>query len=179
MGAQMLALGFHDFAQLAAHVRALPCDPQAWPVDPLAVLRKGRGTASDKHRLLASVAQQCGHPEVVLTAGIYEMNVLNTPAIEGLLAAAGVSFIPESHSYLMVDHHRFDFSGRPPALAFNASPFAVIIEEHFVMPDELSERERQAHLRALSRWAERHGLAPEAAWALHQACRAAGQDLPA
>lgn len=173
MGAQMRALGFADFAQLALHVRALPCESQGWSADPLAVLRDGRGTAGAKHRLLAGVAQQCGHPEVVLTVGIYEMNAVNSPAVATLLADACVPFIPESHSYLTVDHQRFDFSGRPPPASSLASPFAVILEEHFVMPDDLAERQRQAHQRALSRWADRNGLSSEAAWALHQACLAA------
>ena len=170
MGAAILAMGFPTFEGLASHVRALPYARTTWPDDPMAVMREGRGTCSSKHQLLATVAQECGHPEVVLTVGVYEMTEANTPGVGAVLQAASYASIPEAHCYLTVDHQRWDFTGLPKG---TESPFQALIEEHCLLPGELSARMGKLHLGALGRWAERAGVSPIEAWAVREACIAA------
>jgi hypothetical protein len=174
MGAAILGMGFHTFEALAAHVRQLPYARTTWPDDPLAVLREGRGTCSSKHQLLATVAQECGHPEVVLTVGVYEMTEANTPGVGAVLQAAAYTSIPEAHCYLTVDHQRWDFTGLPRG---TESPFQALMEEHFLLPESVWARKRKLHQQALGRWAERVGVSPIDAWAVREACIAALSNL--
>ena len=173
LGGQVCALGFLRFDVLAAHVRALPFGHAARPGDPLAVLHEGRGTSSSKHHLLATVAQTCGHPEVVLTVGIYAMSELNTPGVGAILDAASVSSIPEAHCYLTVDSQRLDFTGLPRR---SESPLRSLTAEFFLTPDKLAERKTPLHQQALAQWATLQGMSFEAAWALRQACLAVLSD---
>jgi hypothetical protein len=167
---EIAALGLPTCDRLAAWVRALPYARTTWPYDPIAVLREQRGTCSSKHQLLAAVAQACGHPEVVLTLGIYEMTEANTPGVGQVLAAAGLASVPEAHCYLTVDHERRDFTGLPRG---TQSPFQALIEEHFLMTEGLAARKLRLHQEALARWAARTGVSPISAWAVREACIAA------
>jgi hypothetical protein len=162
--------GFDDFRALCEHVRGLPYGRISSPADALSVLREGQGTCSSKHRLLATVALDCGHPEVELWVGIYEMSGANTPGVEAVLRAASCPSIPEAHCYLRVGEERLDFTGLPQGLA---SPFESLLEEHALPPQRLAEEKPRLHRRALERWAPTVGLSVEAAWSLREACIAA------
>jgi hypothetical protein len=91
--------GFESFEQLAEYVRKLPYGRTSNAQEPLAVLRQGRGTCSAKHQLLAVIAQDCGHSEVQLTAGIYEMSEENTPGKEAIAAWASERGIPKEAAW--------------------------------------------------------------------------------
>ena len=173
LGSQICALGFSRFDALAAHVRALPQGHAQRPGDPLAILREERGTNSSKHHLLATVAQTCGHPEVVLTLGIYAMSEFNTPGIGEILGAASVSSIPQAYCYLTVDNQRLDFTGPPQV---SGSPLRSLTAEFFLTPDKLAERMAPLQQQALAQWATQQGMSFEAAWALRQACFAVLSD---
>src|SRR3984885_4586498 len=114
--------GFESFEQLAEHVRKLPYGRTANADDPLAVLRQGRGTCSAKHQLLATVAHHCGHSEVQLTVGIYEMSEDNTPGVGAVLNEDSLTSIPEAHCYLSIEGERFNYTGLS---AGSSSPFAA------------------------------------------------------
>ena len=170
VGEAVRALGFSSFDGLARHVAALPYGRISRSGDPLAVLREGRGTCSSKHVLLATVAQGCGHFEVMLTVGIYEMCEANTPGVGAVLAAASLSAIPEAHCYLTIDHQRFDFTGLPRG---ERSRFSSLCAEYFLAPEALADRKLPLHRRALAQWAPAKGLSDQAAWAIREACIAA------
>jgi hypothetical protein len=162
--------GFESFEHLAEHIRKLPYGRTANAQDPLAVLRQGRGTCSAKHQLLAAVAQDCGHSEVQLTVGIYEMSEENTPGVGTVLNAASFTSIPEAHCYLSIEGERFDFTG---LLAGSLSPFAALLAEYTVSPTNLSHVKAELHHEAIVAWASDHGISKEAAWATREACIAA------
>ena len=167
---RVLALGFRSFDQLAEHVRSLPYGRTANTADPFAVLQERRGTCSAKHRLLAAVAQECGHSQVQLVVGIYEMSEDNTRGVGAVLSAASLASIPEAHCYLSVDGERFDFTGLPPAAS---SPFAALLAEHVVSPSTLPQAKVALHRRAIAAWARTRGISQESAWATREACIAA------
>jgi hypothetical protein len=162
--------GFELFEQLAEHVRALPYGRTANTQDPLAVLLQGRGTCSAKHQLLAAVAQDCGHSEVHLTVGIYEMSEENTPGVGTVLNAASLTSIPEAHCYLSIEGERFDFTGLS---AGSLSPFAALLAEYAVSPTNLSQVKAELHHEAIAAWARDRGISNERAWATREACIAA------
>lgn len=165
-----MSKGFATFEELAEFVRGLPYGRVSNALDCLAVLAEGRGTCSAKHRLLAAVAQECGHPEVRLTIGIYEMCEENTPGVGTVLREASLSSIPEAHCYLTVDGERFDYTGLPSGAA---SPFFFLIEEHFVGPADLPQLKEQYHRKALAAWAVKVGHSESSAWQTREACIAA------
>lgn len=162
--------GCATFEELAGFVRGLPYGRVTDAPDGLAVLAEGRGTCSAKHRLLAAVAQECGHPEVQLTVGIYMMCEENTPGVGTVLRDASLGSIPEAHCYLTVGGERFDYTGLPSGAA---SPFASLIEEHFVDPADLPRLKEQYHRSALAAWAVKAGQAESSAWQTREACIAA------
>lgn len=162
--------GFESFEHLAEHVRKLPYGRTSNAPDPLAVLREGRGTCSGKHRLLAAVAQDCGHSDVQLIVGIYEMSEENTPGVGTVLKAASLTSIPEAHCYLSIEGERFDFTG---LAAGNTSPFAALLAEYRVSPTDLPQKKVELHKRALAAWATERGISQEKAWAMREACIAA------
>lgn len=162
-----MGLDLSDLLDLAEYVRRLP---YARPDDrdsPTAVLVEGRGTCSDKHRLIATAARECAHRGVELMVGIYMMGPANTPAVGGVLRAAGVDAIPEAHCYLLVQGERLDFTGLPAAAT---SPLDALLSEQVVPPDELASTKRQLHEDAMANWAGRHGMAFGDAWTLREAC---------
>jgi hypothetical protein len=136
----------------------------------LAVLQQGCGTCSAKHQLLAAVAQDCGHSEVQLTVGIYEMSEENTPGVGVVLSAASLKGIPEAHCYLSIEGERFDFTGLP---AGSSSPFAALVAEYTVSPTNLPQIKIEIHKEAIAAWARYRGISKEAAWATREACIAA------
>lgn len=162
--------GFASFEELAEFVRSLPYGRVGNAVDPLAVLTEGLGTCSAKHRLLATVAHECGHPEVQLTIGIYEMSEENTPGVGSVLRDASLRSIPEAHCYLTVDGERFDYTGLSSGVA---SPFVSLIEEHFVGPADLPRLKEHYHRKALADWAAQVGRSESSAWETREACIAA------
>lgn len=167
---RVLALGFRSFERLAEHVRSLPYGRTVDTADLLAVLQERRGTCSAKHRLLAAVAQDCGHSQVQLVVGIYEMSEDNTRGVEAVLSAASLASIPEAHCYLSVDGERLDFTGLPPAAS---SPFASLLAEYVVSPSTLPQAKVALHRQAIAAWSRTRGISEESAWATREACIAA------
>ena len=163
----ILAEGFSSFEKFAEYVRSLPYGRIESSNDGLEVLREKRGTCSSKHQLLARVAHECGHSEIALTIGIYEMCENNTPGVGAALSAALLSSIPEAHCYLTVGKMRFDFTGLPSG---EFSPFDALLNEYTVQPDELSQMKTKIHKQFISSWASTTGISMENAWALREAC---------
>jgi hypothetical protein len=54
-----------------------------------------------------------------------------------------------------------------------ASPFALLVEEHFVDPADLARLKEQYHRKALAAWAAKAGQAESSAWQTREACIAA------
>lgn len=158
--------GMASFRGLVAHVKDVPYGrPESASL--LAVLTENKGTCSSKHRLLAAVALECGHPVIRLAIGIYSMCESNTPGVGTVLASHGLAAIPEAHCYLVANGTRFDLTG----LAGGAtSPFDVLLDEHFVDPKDLPAYKVRVHRDALAVWARRNGMAVEKAWAIREAC---------
>lgn len=159
--------GFDRFLALAEHVRQLRYGRLTRASHLLAVLDEGQGTCSAKHRLLAAVAQECGHPEVELMVGVYEMSEQNTPGVGGVLAAAGFVSVPEAHCYLRIGDRRYDFTGLSSG---TNSPFDALLSEHTVLPAHLPDVKANLHQSAVLDWSQSHGLSFEDAWALRETC---------
>jgi len=159
--------GFDCFLGLAEHVRQLPYGRPSCARDVLVVLEEEQGTCSSKHRLLAAVAHECGHPEVELVVGLYAMSEQNTPGVGAVLEEAGVVSIPEAHCYLRLGDRRYDFTGLSRGAS---SPFEALLSEHIVPLARLPEAKVRLHHDAIRAWAAVHGLAFADAWALREAC---------
>ena len=161
------ALGYKRFAQITKAVRALPYGRALEIEDPLAVLNEQKGTCSSKHRFLAALAHECGHTEVTLTLGLYEMSEKNTPGVGRVLDAAGIDALPEAHCYLTHRGRRFDFTGLAPGYA---SPFDSLTEERTVSPSELGSVKTAFHRDAIAKWARLRHIDPDRAWELREEC---------
>jgi len=169
LGRACAALSLWTFDEAARHVEALAYRrPIGGHV--AAVLEEGAGTCSSKHRFLAQLAHENERHSISLTVGIYMMDERNTPGVGAALGAAGLHSLPEAHCYLILDGLRHDFTGLP---AGETSPFASLVSEKAVTPDELPAFKLPYHRRILEDWATGRGLDPEAVWRIRETCIAA------
>ena len=167
LSAHVLSLGFKRFLSFAEHVRTLSYGRIADSHDVLAVIREQKGTCSSKHLLLASLAHECGHPDIRLTVGIYQMSEDNTPGVGPALGRAGLKCIPEAHCYLKYKGSRYDFTGLEKG---KSSPFDTISLEQYVNPVDLAEVKNTLHRQEIEKFASRLGLAPGAVWEIREDC---------
>ena len=159
--------GYKSFGEVAEVVRALPYGRVQDSQDALAVLEKHKGTCSSKHRFLAALAQECGHTEVMLMVGLYEMSEASTPGVGPALQTAGLTTILEAHCYLMREGQRYDFTGLSSGAA---SPFDSLVEERVISPAAPASLKVEYHRSALATWAQSRGLDPNRAWAVREKC---------
>jgi hypothetical protein len=159
--------GFTDFVTLAEHVRAIPYGRPADTKDVFSVLKENLGTCCSKHRLLATVAHECGHHEVELMVGVYEMSENNTPGVGSVLSEVSLNSIPEAHCYLRVAGSRYDFTGLP---AGASTPFDSLLSEEPILPADLTETKLPVHQKAMASWAIQHGMDLTRAWSIREAC---------
>lgn len=167
LSAAVRALGLESFAGVTEFIRLLPYGRFTDNGDPATILRARTGTCSSKHRFLAALAHECGHRDISLTVGLYEMSERNTPGVGSVLAAAGVDVIPEAHCYLTYESRRYDFTG---LVAGQWSPFDSLMDERSVSPDDLPTVKLKYHQEAIARWATQVGLEFERAWQLREEC---------
>jgi len=159
--------GYGRFEEIAEAVRALPYGRVQHLDDIASVLKEQKGTCSSKHRFLAALAHECGHVEVQLMVGLYEMSERNTPGVRAALRIEQLSSIPEAHCYLMCGGQRFDFTG----LAAGAvSPFESLIEERAVSPESLLSTTATYHRGMIDAWARQRGLDGDRVWAIRERC---------
>jgi hypothetical protein len=159
--------GFSEFYAFAVNVRNIPYGRPSDSTNFLSVLNENRGTCSSKHRLLAALAHECGHTEIELVVGIYEMSEENTPGVGSILVDASVVSIPEAHCYLRVADCRYDFTGLTGGVS---SPFDALLSENVVLPLNLSEKKLALHQQAMIPWAAKHQLSFSQAWEVREAC---------
>jgi len=167
LSAAVRALGLESFADVAEFVRLLPYGRFTDDGNPAAILRVRTGTCSSKHRFLAALAHECGRLDISLTVGLYEMSERNTPRVGSVLAAAGISVIPEAHCYLTYEGRRYDFTG---LAAGQLSPFDFLMDERSVPPDDLPTVKIKYHQEAIARWATQVGIEFDRAWQLREEC---------
>lgn len=167
VAAEVRRRGIDRYLVFAEYVRRLPYGRPASTSDVIAVLHEQRGTCSYKHRLLAALAHECGHPEVELVIGLYSMSEQNTPGIGAVLDPAGLDTIPEAHCYLRVLGQRYDFTGLSSGAS---SPFDALLSEHVVVPEDLLVMKNVLHQETIGKWAELRGISFAEAWALREAC---------
>jgi hypothetical protein len=163
----IVAQGYSDFTTLARAVCELPYGRPNQLEEVLSVLIEQKGTCSSKHRLLAALAHECGHQEIELMVGIYQMGEENTPGVGAVLTAAGLEWIPEAHCYLRKGENRYDYTGLQ---AGAHSPFVALLAEFVVLPAKLYEKKLALHREALSNWAAGRRLDLARAWKLREAC---------
>ena len=159
--------GYTRFAEVAEEVRALPYGRVRDLESVSAVVDEQKGTCSSKHRYLAALAHENGHPEVTLMLGLYEMSQENTPGVGPALEAAGLAAVPEAHCYLMSGNQRYDFTGLPAGFR---SPWEALLDEHAVSPSDLPKVKAAYHRAALAAWANARGLNSDRVWALRERC---------
>jgi hypothetical protein len=87
----VLELGMTSFNTLASYVQSLQYGRRVNKYSTFSVLEEGCGTCSSKHQLLATIAHENGHTELLLRVGIYKMCPQNTPGVGVILDACAIS----------------------------------------------------------------------------------------
>lgn len=167
---RFLEKGIGTFAAAAGFVRALPYGRNADKHDPLAVFAEEKGTCSTKHALLCRLARENGHDEVQLMLGLYRMNARNTPKAAAVLQENGLEYLPEAHSYLLINGVTLDCTG----IATSADWFRPdLIQEISIDPEQIVDFKVDWHRQQLVRWLEAQPQVPydlEALWQIREAC---------
>jgi len=166
------AVGARDFESASLHVLRLPYGRISDRSRFWLVLEEGRGTCTTKHATLAELAREQGiHVQLML--GIYEMSERNTPGVDRVLAAHGLTCIPEAHCYLRSDDERIDMTGVPAG----AVPIERFLHEEPITVDQIGAYKIEVHRRFLRDWIPRteaaRGRSLDDVWRIREACIAA------
>ena len=170
--AALLRLGCRSFRDAARYLHALPYGRNSDRADYRLVLPEGRGTCSTKHALLAALAVEHGL-DVSLMVGIYSMCEANTPGVGAILAAAGLSGIPEAHCYLRYRGDRIDVTR---ADAASESAIDRFEPEWSIEPCQIGQHKVDLHRRHLESWLTRHRevtFTLDRLWKIREDCIAA------
>lgn len=167
------ALGFETYRTLAHHVAAVPYGRNTDRGDHRLVLEEGCGTCSTKHALLAAVAREEGL-DVDLVMAIFLMSARTTPPVGPVLAAHGLTAIPEAHCFLRFAGEIVDLTGVPGAKEDELE----YLDERVIEPSDIGAAKVAFHRQAMERWltsrspsARRWTL--DALWEVREACIAA------
>ena len=161
---------FHDALQ---YVRTLPYGRNSDQADLSRVIGEGRGTCSNKHALLASLADEnsFGGPRgIQLVLGVYRMSGKNTPGSGPILETAGLDYVPEAHCYLQWEGERYDFT---TATAAPAHFEGDLMEERLISPLEATTTKKDYHQEFLRYWLKTQPeitLYFDELWAVREAC---------
>ncbi len=166
------AVGAHDFPAAALLVLRLPYGRITDRSRFWLVLEEGRGTCTTKHATLAELAREQGI-EVQLMLGIYVMSEGNTPGVGRVLAAHGLSYIPEAHCYLRCRGECIDVTG----VSAGASPIERFLHEEPITVDQIGAYKNDLHRRFLRDWIARtetvRGPSLDDVWRIREECIAA------
>ena len=139
LGEGFLARGCIDFHDAVRYVRDLPWGrPSAQ--DAATMLAEGKGTASDKHFLLASLARELGDYELQLVLGIYRLSADSSPAAAGVLSEANLQSLPDALVWLRWYGGDYDFSSMRAG-----GRSVVVLQEEVVTLDKLPDYAEQRH----------------------------------
>lgn len=139
LGEAFLAKGCIDFHDAVRLVRDLPWGKPTRP-EALAVIEEGKGTATDKHFLLASLARELGNDELQLVLGIYRMSAETHPAAKAVLGKANLQSLPESLVWLRWYGGDYDFSSMRAG-----GKAVVVLQEETITLDKLPGYVEQRH----------------------------------
>lgn len=163
--------GARTYREAADYVWRLPYGRNRDRTRPELVLEEGQGTCSSKHALLALLAAEEDLP-VELVLGIYLMDGANTPGTGDVLAARGLSAVPEAHCILRANGHAVDLTHPPGSTA--GSPITAFLAEEVIAPDQVGEYKQAWHRAYLERWPDRPpAMSAGEIWAAREACIAA------
>ncbi len=127
-----LVRGAVDFHDAVRFVRNLPWGRPTRPGDPLSVLEDGRGTAADKHILIAALARELGNEELQLILGVYRMTAESHPVVTDKLRSAGLESLPETFLWLRWYGGDFDFSSTR-----SGPRVLTLLQQEVVKPEQL------------------------------------------
>ena len=160
--------GCDSYRSAARYLHELPYGRNSDRADFRLVLSEKHGTCSTKHALLAAAARE-QDLSVQLTIGIYDMTDANTPGVGRILAAHGLTRLPEAHCHLKYAGHRVDITRS----GISAQAPIVFQEEWTIEPDQIGEHKVALHRRYLRDWLREHReprLSLEQIWRIRESC---------
>ena len=163
------SLGIQRFEDASHYIKQLPYRRNQDKNAPNVVLREKCGTCSTKHALLKRLAEENQYLDLKLMLGIFKMNSQNTPSITYMLQKNNLEFIPEAHSYLMLNGKRLDFTG----LGMNEAALTEsLLAEIEINPEQATKYKVDYHRDYLSKWIQTERLlyTVEELWLIREAC---------
>jgi hypothetical protein len=177
LGARAIELGFANYADLCAHIASMPYARNKHRAMVDGVMIDNQGTCSSKHRYLAAVAEEHAQlndtsfavwGEIKLFIGVFEMNVINTPAISDILKRYDLVAIPEAHCYLKWHGDVMDHTSS----RFNIPFTETLLQEMEVRAATLYDIKDALHKQVITTWRIDHAvhLSAETIWSAREAC---------
>lgn len=158
------------FHEACSWIQQLPYGRISNKEDLNLVLSEKRGTCSSKHGLLALIAEENGHPEIQLMAGVFMMSPETHPELEGFFLGKPYAVLPEMHCYLRYNGERFDLTTPQDRMDRIASKFT---REQRIEPHQSGDWKQKIHQLYLQAWLERNPQIPlsfEEIWNDREAC---------
>lgn len=145
---QFRDIGIYDLYFAIEYVNNLPYAPPSDKFNWRLVLIEKIGTCSTKHALLVELAREIG-VSFALGSGIYKMSGINLPVVQSFLEEAGLSYIPESHNFIVFNKYYLDITFPHFAKVLRHD---VIDDMHIIETAELVKIKTQTYQEYLKKW---------------------------
>lgn len=162
-------LGIDTFEEACAWVKRLTYKRNSITSNPLKVVDEKCGTCSSKHELIKRLADENGIHECKLVLCIFNMNGINTPKIKSIIYEHHLSFLPETHTYVVINNkiQDFTFSDNSELLFLKD---VVLTEE--ISPDQIATYKTNFHKNYINQWIkdEKMEMSFDEIWKVREAC---------
>ena len=174
-------LGLMTFRAACRWVRDVPYGSNRASRHPEVVFEEMRGTCQSKHSLIATLAQELDL-SVSKYVGAYRLDDSMVEGVGAVLAAHGLTYVPQTHCVLKYDERFFDLTagnchGKKRDVTdmdayFRVNPFASEAEEHAIYELCVRYYQHSDPILALRSIAEIRRIAGECRMKLPMACSA-------
>lgn len=162
-------LGIQNFQEAVQFVLELPYRRNSSKEDLTLVFSEECGVCSTKHAALAELAKENNCLDLSLIVGIYKMNEKNTPGVGKVLSKINLEYIPEAHTYLVVEKNRIDITR---AIEVEKSPFESLLIEKEIQPNQIGKFKVELHQAFLQKWIIENKInySFDEVWKIREAC---------
>lgn len=161
--------GISEFKHACEWVQQLPYHRNSTKEDHLIVLKEMQGTCSSKHELIKRLAEENELLGCSLVLCMFKMSGLNTPKIGDVLSHYGLDYIPEAHTYILLDDEILDltFPEKPPL-----DYLKEVIFTKKISADQIKHFKSSTHRSYLRQWVDQESLpySLKEIWEIREEC---------
>lgn len=167
LSSKILDKGISNRSKLLSWLESLPYRRTSTTGAYHLVIDEECGTCSTKHALVKAIANENQWPDTDLYVGFFAMDSDIFPALSDILNQHELDYIPEAHTFLVIDGEYTDVS-------IKNSPITAdhIFEEMEIEPENIGQMKESIHKGFIQEWIEEEkvSLPFSEIWKIREAC---------